>query len=183
MLDAALTDPQQVAAWTTRALNPKNSQGKFAVWAFKKKLRCQLLQKVLPSFNVPLGESEKIVSTFADVAAFRNKCGYRKVEMWKRAQGFKCNVWQGLSANGEAFVQVAEELLFTDKYDCEIREFVKGTRGTPQELLKKKAFKDLLTPVVQEPATKNDNDGEAPAYEGESGDELPPTKREGTGSS
>ena len=103
--------------------------------------------------------------------------------MWKRGHEFKCNVWQGLSANGEAFVQVAEELLTTDKYDCEIQEFVNGTRGTPQELLQEKTFKDLLTPKkVEEPAgAKIDKDSEIPGYNVDSEDELPKTNREGQG--
>jgi hypothetical protein len=36
MLDAAFADPKEVASWTVRALHPKNAQGKFSLWVFKK---------------------------------------------------------------------------------------------------------------------------------------------------
>jgi hypothetical protein len=178
MLDAALTDPQQVASWTSRSLNPKNSQGKLSVWAFKRKLHQQLLQKTLPSFSVPLLESEKIVSTFADVSTFRSRCGYRKGAMYERGQEFRINFWQGLSENGELFVQSAEDLLLTDKFDQVVSIFLnaKGPFGSPHEFLQEQCLKDILTPVKMEAETPKAGDDEAPGYQAESGDELPPEK-------
>ena len=90
----------------------------------------------------------------------------------------KAGYWVGMSQNGEKFISVAEALLWQDKHDTEIMNFLQMKEGTASELLEEKTFVDLLAPEDAAEENKNDaepDDGEVPKeHEREDSDEMQP---------
>ena len=116
MLDAALTDPDQTQ-WSTRQLAPRNQKSLVDKWIFKKRVHTILFNQQLNSMQV---------------------LGWRRGVMTKAENGghvHKASYWAGMSQNGEKFIVGAEMLLWQDKHDTELMNFIKTKEGTAKELL------------------------------------------------
>jgi len=149
MLDAALTDPDQTQ-WSTRQLAPRNQKGLVDKWIFKKKVHTVLLNQQLNAMQVCTEEAEKIRQAFNSLTDYRNVLGWRRGVMTKAENGghvHKASYWAGMSQNGEKFIGGAEMLLWQDKHDTELMNFIQTKEGTAEELFGEKTFTELFEVV------------------------------------